>query len=44
MMLFIDLGKAYKVPVGCRTSSLDLVIDVNFKSVLYHSRHLHNDT
>ena len=34
MMLFIDLGEAYKVPVGSGTSSLDLVTDVNFKSVL----------
>ena len=34
MMLFIDLGEAYKVPVGSRTSLLDLVTDVNFKSVL----------
>ena len=34
VMLFIDLGEVYKVPVGSRTSSLDLVTDVNFKSVL----------
>ena len=27
-------GKAYKVPVGSRTSSVDLVTDVNFKSVM----------
>ena len=43
MMLFIDLGEAYKVPVGSRTSSLDLVAEANFKSVLYHSRRFHND-
>ena len=34
VMLLIDLGKPYKLPVGSRTSSLDLVTDVNFKLVL----------
>ena len=33
MILLIDLGKPYKVPVGSRTSSLDLVTDVNFKLI-----------
>ena len=34
VMLLLDLGKLYKLPVGSRTSSLDLVTDVNFKLVL----------
>ena len=34
VILLIDLGKAYKVPVGSTTSSLDLVTDVNIKLVL----------
>ena len=34
VILLIVLGKPYKVPVGSRTSSLDLVSDVNFKLVL----------
>ena len=34
VMLLIDLGKAYKLYVGSRTSSLHLVTDVNFKLVL----------
>ena len=33
MMLFIDLGETYKILVGSRTSSLDLVTDVNFMLV-----------
>ena len=34
VMPLIDFGKAYKLPIGSRTSSLDLVTDVNFKLVL----------
>ena len=34
VMLLIDLGKPYKLPVGSRTSPLGLVTDVNFKLVL----------
>ena len=34
VMLLIDLGKPYKLPVGSRTSSLDLVTRVKFKLVL----------
>ena len=34
VMLLIDLGKPCKLPIGCRTSSLDLVTDVSFKLVL----------
>ena len=34
VMLLIDLGKQYKLPVGSRTSSLDLVIGIIFKLVL----------
>ena len=34
VMLLIDLGKAYKLPVGSRTPSLYLITDVNFKLVL----------
>ena len=37
-MLFINLREAYKVPVGYRTSSLNLVSDVNFMLVLLESR------
>ena len=33
VMLLIDLGKPYKLPVGSRSSSLDLVTDVSFKLV-----------
>ena len=32
--LLTDLGTPCKIPVGSRTSSLDLVTDVNFKLVL----------
>ena len=34
VMLLIVLGKPYKLPVGSRTSPLDLVTDVNLKLVL----------
>ena len=34
VILLIDLEKPYKLPVGSRTSSLDLVTDVKFKLVL----------
>ena len=34
VMLLIDLGKPYKLPVGSRTFSLDLVTGVKFKLVL----------
>ena len=34
VMLLIDLEKPYKLPVGFRTSSLDLVTGVKFKLVL----------
>ena len=33
-LLLIDLGKPYKLPVGSRTSSVDLVPGVKFKLVL----------
>ena len=38
MMLLIDLGTPCKIPVGSRTSSLDLVTDINFRLDLYDSR------
>ena len=38
MMLLIDLETPCKIPVGSRTSSLDLVTDVYFVLVLYYSR------
>ena len=34
VVVLIDLGKPYKLPVGFRTSSLDLVIGIIFKLVL----------
>ena len=34
VMLLIDLGKPYKLPVGSRTSSFDLVAGIIFKLVL----------
>ena len=34
VMLLIDLGKPYKLPVGSKTSSLDLVTGIMFKLVL----------
>ena len=34
VMILTVLGKNYKLPVGSRTSSLNLVTDVNFKLVL----------
>ena len=34
MMVLIVLGKPYKLPIGPRNSSLDLVTGVNFKLVL----------
>ena len=34
MILLIDYGKPYKLTVGSRTSSLDLVTGVMFKLVL----------
>ena len=38
VMLLIDLGTPCKIPVGSRTSSLDLVTDINFRLFLYDSR------
>ena len=34
VMLLIDLGKPYKLPVGSRTSSLSLVTAVMFYKIL----------
>ena len=43
VMLLIDLGKPYKLPVGSRTSSLPLVTTVVFYKILELYRSIYKD-